>query len=68
MTGLENPLGMINPCAEWLPNPVWNKLCSYSHRDSFFDPLVRNFGVNEVGWKSLYECEILTDELYPANE
>lgn len=68
MTGLENPLGLPNPCKDWLPNPIWNKLCTYSHRDTFFDPLVKNFSKNEEGWKNLYECEILTDDIYPPNE
>ena len=68
MTGLENPLGQPNPCKDWLPNAIWNKLCTYSHRDTFFDPLVKNFQKNESGWKNLYECEILTDDIYPPNE
>ena len=67
MTGIENPLGFPNPC-KWLPNSIWNKLCTYSHKDTFFDPLVKNFGKFEAGWKNLYECEILTDDLYPPNE
>ena len=68
MTGLENPLGTPNRCKDWLPNAVWNKLCTYSSRDSFFDPLIKNFVKNEEGWRRLYECEILTDDLYPPNE
>ena len=68
MTGLDNPLGFENLCKDWLPNSIWNKLCTYSHRDSFFDPLVKNFHKNEAKWRNLYECEILTDDLYPANE
>lgn len=68
MTGLENPLGQPNMCKEWLPNSIWNKICTYSQRDCFFDPLVKNFVKNEEGWRRLYECEILTDETYPINE
>ena len=68
MTGLENPLGITNMCKEWLPNSIWNKICTYSVRDCFFDPLVKNFVKNEEGWRKLYECEILTDETYPVNE
>ena len=68
MTGLENPLGVANIAKEWLPNHIWNKLCTYASRDSFFDPLIKNFQKNEEGWKRLYNCEILTDDLYPPNE
>lgn len=25
--GLENSLGLDNPCENWLPNNIWNKLC-----------------------------------------
>jgi len=66
--GLENVLGFANPCREWLPNAIWNKLCTYLSRDSFFDPLIKNFHKQEEGWRRLYESEILTDDLYPPNE
>ena len=68
MTGLNNPIGVENPCKSWLPNAIWNKLCVYSFRDAFFSTLVKNFEKNADGWRRLYECEILTDDLYPPNE
>lgn len=68
MTGLDNPLCLPNLCKEWLPNHIWNKLCTYSHRDTFFDPLIKTFTKHEEGWRTLYECEILTDDLFPPNE
>ena len=68
ITGLENPLRMANHSKPWLDDKIWNKLCTYSQRDSFFDPLVKNFSKNEEGWRKLFECEVLTDDLYPPNE
>jgi len=43
LDGMSNPLGLENICKRWLPNIVWNKLCTYAHLDSFFSPLIKNF-------------------------
>ena len=42
ITGIDNPLKQTN-IFKWLPTPIWNKLCTYAHRDSFFDGLIQTF-------------------------
>jgi len=67
MSGLENPLKTSNPAKSWLPNAVWNKLCVFAHRDQLFDGLVKNFEQYEKQWKRLYDCEVLSEDMYPTN-
>ena len=33
-----------------------------------FDGLVKSFSSQERQWKRLYDCEVLTEDLYPKND
>ena len=41
--GLENPLGLVNPSENWLPNNIWNKLCDLVKTNTTFKELLKNF-------------------------
>ena len=64
MTGLENPLNLPNPTS-WMPTYIWNKLCQYAEADGMFDLLVRRFKNEEKKWKELFDCENLSEDLFP---
>jgi dynein heavy chain len=66
--GHENPLHLVNSSKEWLPKQTWNKLCTCAHRDLAFDSLVKNFTQYDKQWRKLYECEVLTDDIFPPNK
>lgn len=68
ISGHDNPLRLANTSKEWLPQPIWNKLCTCAHKDSLFDSLVKNFSLCDAEWQKLYECEVLTDDLFPPNK
>jgi dynein heavy chain len=69
LSGLENPLDLPNPAAEWLPTTAWNKLCTQAKKDSSIAPAVNNFRENKLKWQQLYETEDgLVDEYFPGND
>ena len=68
ISGHENPLRLANTSKDWLPETIWNKLCACAHKDSLFDSLVKNFSLCDAQWRKLYECEVLTDDLFPPNK